>query len=74
MPEHGELTRRVSGPARAPGSASTASLPVFSASPETDHRLSPVLRGGILQCLAYKALQPTRWIAAAFPSLLVRRG
>ena len=42
------------------------SLRVFSASPETHHRLSPGLRGEILQ-LPWRnhALQPTPWIAAS---------
>ena len=52
-----------------------ASLRVFSASPETHRRLSPELRGGILQApWPNHAPQPTPWIAPAFPSPLVRRG
>jgi len=47
----------------------------LSASPESHRRLSPGLGGGILQApWPNHALQPTPWIAVAFPSPLVRRG
>ena len=50
---------------------SAESLPIFSASPETHHRLPTGLRGGIFQAPSpNQASEPTPWIAVAFPSIL----
>jgi len=47
----------------------------FGASPATHRRLPTGLRGGILQTpWPNHALEPTPWIAVAFPSRLVRHG
>jgi hypothetical protein len=67
--------KAVRPPAKITRVPSAESFRVISASPETHRRLSPELRGGILQApWPNHALQPTPWIAAAFPSRLVRRG
>ena len=75
MPRPCELVRWVAAPNQSAMVPSAESLRLFSASPETHRRLSPELRGGILQApCPNHALQPTPWIAVGFPSPLVRRG
>ena|GEM_PF-2156011 len=75
MPRPCGLARWVAAPGQRTRVPSAESLRVFSASPEAYRRLSPGLSGGILQApWPNHALQPTPWIAVAFPSFLVRRG
>jgi len=57
-----------------PGPVSTVTASLQHASPETHRRLSPESRGGILQApWPIMRLQPTPWIAVAFPNLLAAR-
>jgi hypothetical protein len=66
-----------SHPARAAGVPSGASLRVFSASPGTHRRLSPDLRGGILQapwpnaCVAADAMDRHRFSNPSCPAGLI---
>jgi len=66
MPRLCELASWVPAPGQSTRVPSAASLRLFSASPETQRRLSPGLRSGILSgALAYKALHRTRDKAGA---------